>query len=126
MAIHLFSRLVREGKAIPRFGTGESLRDYTFVSDVVDGLVRALERPNGFQVYNLGNDSPISLNGLIQKLSIALGCAIEQDILGDQPGDVPRTWASIERAQRDLGYLPRVGLDDGLAAFVRWLDGQLA
>ncbi|MED5285158.1 MAG: SDR family NAD(P)-dependent oxidoreductase, partial [Planctomycetota bacterium] len=113
MAIHLFSRLAREGLPIPRFGSGESLRDYTYVTDVVDGLVQAIDRPNGFRIYNLGNDRPISLNGLIEKLATALGCEIHQDVLGDQPGDVPRTWASIERARAELGYSPSVNLEKG-------------
>jgi len=121
MAIHLFSKLALAGEAIPRFGGGESLRDYTYVEDVVAGIRAAIQRPCGFRIYNLGNDRPISLSGLIAELEKALGLQMTIDVQGDQPGDVPRTWASIDRAKAELGYRPEVVLQDGLERFAAWL-----
>lgn len=121
MAIHLFARLASEGIAIPRFGSGESVRDYTYVGDIVEGLIAAMENPCGYRVFNLGNDNPISLNALITRLGQALGSSIRVDDHGDQPGDVPRTWACIDRAQKELGYAPAVPLEAGLDRFVAWL-----
>lgn len=124
MAIHLFSRLALSGQAVPRFGSGRSLRDYTYVSDVVEGLIAASNRLDGFRIYNLGNDQPIELDALIAKLEKALGRPLEIDPQPDQAGDVPRTWADIRRAQEELGYAPQVGLDRGLAHFVSWLRAR--
>ena len=124
MAIHLFSRLALAGQAVPRFGSGRSLRDYTYVSDVVEGLIAASNRLDGFRIYNLGNDQPIELDALIAKLEKALGRPLEIDPQPDQAGDVPRTWADIRRAQEELGYAPQVGLDRGLAHFVSWLRAR--
>jgi UDP-glucuronate 4-epimerase len=121
MAIHLFARLALAGKSIPRFGSGESVRDYTYVGDIVAGLISAIENPRGFRVYNLGNDNPVSLNSLIESLGAALNHPIQVDVQADQPGDVPRTWAGIERAKDELDYRPMVTLNQGLAQFVRWL-----
>jgi UDP-glucuronate 4-epimerase len=126
MAIHLFARLASKGLAIPRFGTGESVRDYTYVADIVEGLIAAIEIPCGYRVFNLGNDNPISLNALIAHLGQALGSSIRVDSHGDQPGDVPRTWASIDRAKEELGYSPAVPLEAGLERFVAWLNQQSA
>lgn len=124
MAIHLFSRLALSGQAIPRFGSGSSLRDYTYVSDVVEGLIAASARLDGFRIYNLGNDRPIELDALIAKLQGALGLSMKIEALPDQAGDVPRTWADIRRAQEELEYSPEVGLDEGLAHFVAWIKSQ--
>ena len=84
----------------------------------------ASERPQGFQIYNLGNDSPIELDALIQKLERALGRTLRIQSLPDQAGDVPRTWADIDHARKELGYAPKVGLDEGLERFVAWLRAQ--
>ena len=94
------------------------------MSDVVEGLIAASARPQGFRIYNLGNDSPIELDALIQKLEKALGQTLRIDALPDQAGDVPRTWADIERAKEELEYSPKVGLDQGLERFVAWLRAQ--
>lgn len=126
MAIHLFARLASNGLPIPRFGTGETVRDYTYVADIVGGLIAAIENPCGYRVFNLGNDNPISLNALIAHLGQALGSSIHVDEHGDQPGDVPRTWASIDRAKKELGYSPAVPLEVGLERFVAWLKQQSA
>jgi UDP-glucuronate 4-epimerase len=121
LAIHKFARLALAGRAIPVYGDGSAERDFTYVSDIVDGVVRALDRCSGYAIYNLGRGKPVTLADTIGALESALGVAIERETLPLQNGDVPRTWAAIERANAELGYEPRVELDDGIAAFVRWL-----
>jgi UDP-glucuronate 4-epimerase len=121
MAIHLFARKALQGQAITRFGTGGSLRDYTYVGDIVRGLVAALDRPSSFQVYNLGSARPITLTGLLAALEEALGVSLVIEELGDQPGDVPATWACIDKARAELDWEPEVRLEQGLASFREWL-----
>ena len=121
MAIHLFAQKALAGQPIMRFGDGESLRDYTFVGDIVRGLIAALDRPRDFEVYNLGSGRPITLNGLLAALERALGEPLRIEEHGDQPGDVPATWASIGKARGDLGWEPQVALEQGLASFREWL-----
>jgi len=121
MAIHLFAERAIAGEAIPRFGDGESRRDYTFVSDIVDGFLLAMNnigRP--FTIYNLGNGNPVSLNELISMLGSALGADIVVEQLRDQVGDVPITWADVSLAKRELGYSASVSLLEGLKQFVAW------
>lgn len=120
LAIHKFARLMAEGKSIPVFGDGSMQRDYTYVDDIVAGIMRAIERCNGFAIYNLGNSSPISLGDLIAALESALGRRASVERLPLQPGDVTRTFADISLAVRDLGYAPKTTFAAGLARFVAW------
>lgn len=120
MAIHRFTRLIEGGQPVPVYGDGSSRRDYTYIEDVVDGIVRAALRPQGYQVYNLGNQEPVMLRDLVAMLGHALVKPVRVSHQPDQPGDVPTTYASIERATRHLGYQPRVKMRDGLREFVRW------
>ena len=121
LAIHTFARRALAGEAIPVFGDGSSERDFTFVSDLVDGILRALDRAEGFHVYNLGRGAPVTLNETIAALERALGVSIKREVHPLQAGDVPRTWAAIDLARAELGYEPRVDLDLGLREFVGWL-----
>jgi UDP-glucuronate 4-epimerase len=121
MAISRFTQCIIEGRPLPVYGDGTARRDYTYVDDVIDGVVRAIERPGGFEIYNLGTEETISLQSLIATLEASIG---KQAVLSrhpDQPGDVPVTRASIARAARDLGYAPRTALDDGIRRYVAWL-----
>jgi UDP-glucuronate 4-epimerase len=121
LAIHKFARLVLSGEPIPVFGDGSSERDFTFISDLVDGVLRALDRVEGFHVYNLGRGAPVTLNETIGALESALGIPVKRQALPVQAGDLPRTWASIDLAKAELGYEPRVDLREGLDEFVHWL-----
>jgi UDP-glucuronate 4-epimerase len=121
LAIHKFARLMLAGKPIPVFGDGNAERDFTFVTDLADGFLRALERAHGFNTYNLGRGEPVTVNETIAILERELGVSAERDHLPPQPGDAPRTWASIDRARRELGYEPMVNYEDGIRAFVSWL-----
>jgi UDP-glucuronate 4-epimerase len=91
MAIHKFSRMIMAGEPLPFFGDGSSSRDYTFVSDIVDGIVAALAKADGFRIYNLGGSDTTTLAGLVQGLEAALGRTARLDSQPDQPGDVPIT-----------------------------------
>ncbi|MGC6510786.1 MAG: NAD-dependent epimerase/dehydratase family protein [Myxococcota bacterium] len=122
MAIHLFADRIRKGLPITMFGDGSSMRDYTFVEDIVQGVVAALDRPMGYRIINLGNSSPIRLDGLIKAVSEAVGKKAIVNQLPDQPGDVPMTFASVDRATQLLNYQPNTPLLDGLKVFVTWLN----
>lgn len=121
LAIHAFSRAMLEGAEIAMFGDGTSGRDYTYIDDIVDGVVRAYERCDGFHVWNLGGSSPLSLAEMIRLIGEGLGVAPRVRIEPPQPGDVERTWADISRARRDLGWEPRVGFQEGLGRFLEWI-----
>lgn len=121
LAIHKFLRRMQRGDAIPVYGDGSSRRDYTYVGDAVDALCRALAyRASAYEIFNVGNDRTVSLAELIRALEDVLGRRARIDRLPPQPGDVPQTWASIDKARRGLGYAPCTSLHEGLAAFAAW------
>jgi UDP-glucuronate 4-epimerase len=125
LAIRKFATLMEAGKPIPVFGDGSMGRDYTFVDDTVAGALAALDYqfPPGetpFDIFNLGNSHPVSLNELIATLERVTGRAAIRDQRELQPGDVPITWASTDKAARMLGFHPATSLAEGLEKFVRW------
>jgi len=120
MAFRRFIESAMRGEAIKVFGDGLQTRDFTFVSDIVDGLVAATAAPAG-TVANLAGGSRVSLVEAIRTLEDAMGQPIEIEHVGLQAGDVRDTWASIDVAQEALGYNPKVGLAEGLAAEVDWI-----
>jgi UDP-glucuronate 4-epimerase len=124
LAIHKFTRLITEGKPIPVFGDGSSGRDYTYYSDVVDGILAALHYDCQYEAFNLGNSHPVSLNTMICTLESHLGQKATIQRLPDQIGDVPITFADISKAQRLLGYSPGVLFSDGIDAFIRWFSNH--
>jgi UDP-glucuronate 4-epimerase len=124
MAIHKFARLMLAGQPIPRFGDGSSLRDYTYVDDILDGVVKAVDRDDGFDVFNLGESQMNSLDQLVALLAKELGVTPRIEKLPDQAGDVPATCADITKSRRVLGYDPRVALPEGIRRFVQWLRAE--
>lgn len=126
MAIHRFTRLIDAGQEVEIYGDGRSQRDYTFIGDVVDGVLRALDRPQGYRVYNLGTNRTISLSGLVELISTRLGREPRIVRLPNQPGDVPLTYADISLARSELGYEPVTPLDEGIARFVHWYQKESA
>ncbi|MSR46570.1 MAG: SDR family NAD(P)-dependent oxidoreductase [Planctomycetes bacterium] len=126
MAIHKFARLMLAGQPIPRFGDGSSVRDYTYVDDILDGVVKSVDHDEGFGVYNLGESETHSLTDLLALLAAELGVAAIVDRQPDQPGDVPATCADITEARRVLGYDPKVPLKEGVRRFVGWLRAEIA
>jgi len=122
MAIAKFVRLIRDNQTITMFGDGNSARDYTFITDIVDGIYRSMERCHAYSIYNLGNSSPIALKDMIAAVGRACGKEPRIEVQGDQPGDVQLTCADITKANTELGYSPSTSLDDGLRGYLRWLD----
>jgi UDP-glucuronate 4-epimerase len=120
MAIHKFTDLLFRGRAVPLFGDGESRRDYTYVDDIVDGLVATLELAPGFEIINLGGAETISLAELVDLLAAELAVEPRIEYLPVQPGDVPITYADVSKAARLLAYSPRVPIREGLKRFVAW------
>lgn len=120
LAIHKFTRLMAEGHEIEMYGDGSSARDYTYVDDIVEGIVRAADRVRGFRIWNLGGSEPLPLTELVERIAASLGVVPRVRRLPQQPGDVERTWADVSRAGRELGWRPQVSFDQGLTAFVRW------
>jgi UDP-glucuronate 4-epimerase len=124
MAIHKFARLMQEGEEIEQFGDGGSARDYTYVGDIVEGVVRSLRRCSGYRILNLGGSQTLTLKELVQKIGDGLGVLPRVKQLPMQPGDVMRTWADITQAERELGWRPEVQIDDGLKQFLQWFREQ--
>ncbi len=124
MAIHHFARKILRDEPITMFGDGSTLRDYTYIGDIVQGLLAAVDRPLPCAVLNLGNTRPVRLDALIKALGQALGRPVRVERGGLQPGDVPLTWADVTLAQQLLGYQPRTTLEQGLAHFADWLRLQ--
>jgi UDP-glucuronate 4-epimerase len=124
MAIHLFARAILEGRPLRFHGDGTSSRDYTFIDDCVAGVVAAIDRAvrvPGYRIYNLGGSETTSLAELVERLEGAIGKRAILDRQPDQPGDVPRTFADVRRAQEELGYAPTVPVSEGIPRFVAWL-----
>jgi UDP-glucuronate 4-epimerase len=102
------------------FGDGTTKRDYTFITDIVEGIYCAIERCSGYRIYNLGESRTVELRTLIDLIAQCLGKEIRIERLPLQPGDVPITYADISRAQRELGYQPKVDIEHGVRLFVNW------
>ena len=115
---------VWKDEEIMQFGDGSTSRDYTYISDIVDGVIRSLDRPAGYQIYNLGNGSPVSLSSFIKLVEESVGTPAKIRIYPVQPGDVPRTCANITKAREMLGYDPRVSFADGIRRTVVWYQDR--
>lgn len=125
LAIHKFTRRIRRGEPIPVFGDGTTRRDYTYIDDIVAGVRAAMRYDaSAYEVINLGNDQTVTLSDMITTIEGALGMSARIDRRPEQAGDVPQTWASVEKAQRLLGYRPATVFPVGIARFVDWLRGQ--
>jgi UDP-glucuronate 4-epimerase len=121
LAIRKFAERMLRGDAIPVFGDGSALRDFTYVDDLIDGLVRALDTDLGFATLNLGAGRTVSVVEVIASLERALDRKAEIQWLPRQTGDVSRTWSDSSAARAALGYAPSVSLDEGIGRFVEWL-----
>jgi UDP-glucuronate 4-epimerase len=120
LAIFKFARLLSQGRPIPVFGDGSTARDYTYISDIVDGIMACTRQSFGYEVFNLGESQTVRLNRLIELLEQALGRKAIVDRQPLQPGDVPITYADISKAKANLGYQPKVGIEQGIPLFVEW------
>ena len=120
MAIHKFTRLIEGNERVPMYGNGQSMRDYTYIDDIIDGTMGAIYGNKGYEIYNLGESRTSRLSDLIRMLEEALGKKAIIEGLPEQRGDMPITYANIEKARRKLGYAPRVSMEEGIGQFVKW------
>jgi len=138
MSPMLFTDRISRGEAIDVFNHGNHSRDFTYVDDIVEGVVRTLDHPAApdpaydaqspnpgssnapYRVYNIGNDQPVQLLRFIELLEQHLGRTVAKNLLPMQPGDVPDTWADVSALRRDVGYAPSTPIEEGVARFVAW------
>lgn len=109
-----------------QFGDGSTSRDYTYISDIVDGVIRSLDRPAGYQIYNLGNGNPVRLSTFISLVEKSVGKPVKIRVCPEQPGDVPRTCADVTKARTMLGYNPKVSFAEGIRSTVNWYQERLS
>ncbi len=120
LAIHKFAKLIRARKPIPVFGDGSTARDYTYITDIVDGVMACTQKAFGYEIFNLGESQTVTLSRLIELLEAALGQRANLDRQSPQPGDVPITFADVSKARARLGYDPRTKIEQGIPLFVDW------
>jgi len=120
LAIYKFARLIDAGEPIPVYGDGSMMRDFTYIDDIIQGVVAAIGFCRGYEIFNLGESQPIRLNELIREIEKALGKKAIINRLPPQPGDVRRTFADITKAKNVLGYNPKTDIPAGLKNFVGW------
>jgi UDP-glucuronate 4-epimerase len=120
MALFKFSKLMLEGKPIDVYNSGAMRRDFTYIDDIVDGFVRAIERPLGYEIINLGNNNPVDLDDFISILEKEWGMTAEKNLMPMQAGDVKVTYADITKAKELLGYNPHTSVEEGIHNFVEW------
>jgi len=120
LAIHKFAALIHAGKPIPVFGDGSTARDYTYITDIVDGVMACTKKEFGYEILNLGESQTVTLSHLIELLEFALGKRAIINRQSTQPGDVPITFADISKARGKLGYHPQVKIAQGIPLFVDW------
>lgn len=120
LAIHKFTRLIEAGKPIPVFGDGSMMRDHTYIGDIIDGIIGAMNACSGYEIYNLGESRPVRLDELIKAIEKELGKKADIEHLPQQPGDVNITYADVNKAVNELGYAPKTPLEEGLKKFVEW------
>jgi UDP-glucuronate 4-epimerase len=127
MAPFIFARAVSAGDPIKVFNHGEMWRDFTYIDDIVDGILRALDRPATgtppHALYNLGNHRPEKLTDFIAQIEKALGRKAVMDMQPIQPGDVPTTYADIAASKQELGFEPRTPISEGIPRFIEWFRG---
>lgn len=123
LAIHKFSQLLAENKSIPIYGDGGTRRDYTFVADIIQGIRSAMEyNSSQYEIINLGNNQTVMLKDLIENLQAAFNMKMELTYQPVQPGDVPQTYANIDKAQKLLDYNSTTNIQEGLGKFAKWFN----
>jgi UDP-glucuronate 4-epimerase len=140
MALFLFTRAIVEGRPINVFNNGKMRRDFTYIDDIVEGVIRVADRPAEgnpewkgnepdpgssrapYRVYNIGNHQPVELEHFIRVLEKSLGRSAQKNMLPMQPGDVPETYADIDDLARDVGFSPATPIEEGIARFVTWFQ----
>jgi len=121
LAIHKFTRRILGGESIDMYGDGSSRRDYTYIDDIIDGMVTAIDRCAGYEIINLGDSQPVTLRDMITTIENACGVKAVINQCDPMPGDVQQTYANIDKAGKLLDYSPRVSFEDGIKQFVNWI-----
>jgi UDP-glucuronate 4-epimerase len=124
LAIHKFTKLIINDEEVPFYGDGTTERDYTYIDDIIDGVLCAIQwvedGQGRYEIFNLGESQTINLKQMVTTLEKALGRKAKLKVLPMQPGDVKRTYADITKAQKILGYRPITAFEDGIEKFVQW------
>jgi UDP-glucuronate 4-epimerase len=126
LAIYKFFNLIEQNKPIPVFGDGSTRRDYTYIDDILDGILKSIEHLKGYEIINLGESRTVKLSDLIALIEKVSGKTVRKEYFPMQPGDVIQTYADISKAKKLLGYDPKTDLESGLKRFYEWfiLEGQ--
>lgn len=125
LAIHKFARRIHDDQPIPVFGDGSTARDYTYVTDTLQGILACTRKEFGFEIFNLGESQTVKLSLLIELIENALGKKANIDRQPIQPGDVPITYADVSKAREMLDYHPQVKIEDGIPMFVEWFKSTV-
>ena len=121
LAISKFTERILAGETIQQYGDGTTARDYTYVEDIVEGILAATDyHESSFEIFNLGGSATTTLSELIKMVEEACGMKAQIEVVGDQPGDVPRTFADVTKAHELLGYSPKTPIADGIKKYVEW------
>ena len=128
LAIHKFTKMILEDKPIPFYGDGTTKRDYTYIDDIVDGILKSMNylfnNENVYEIFNLGESHVVSLKEMVETIESALGKKAILDIQPMQPGDVDKTYADISKAKAMIGYDPQTNFSEGIRKFVEWYKRQ--
>lgn len=124
MAIHKFTRMIKNGEAIPFFGDGSTARDYTFIEDIINGILATITADDQFAIYNLGNSEPVKLDELVHVIGERVGVDPILDRQDLPTGDVQQTFADVSRAKSRLDYMPSISIDEGVDRFVDWYESM--
>ncbi|MHB8482685.1 MAG: GDP-mannose 4,6-dehydratase [Nitrospiria bacterium] len=124
MAIHLFARAIFEEKPLPLFGDGTIKRDFTYIDDIIDGVILALNTPFDYEIFNLGESETTSIKRVIELLSKFIGKPAKVDYLPSAPGDMLVTYADTSKARHQLGYAPKIPIEQGVFKFVEYLKRE--
>lgn len=126
LAIHKFFKLMHEGKEITLYGDGSTRRDYTYVGDIVEGIMGAIKYDKTlYEIINLGNNQTVTLLGLVEMIEAASGIKAKKKFEEEQPGDVPQTWADSTKMKTLLGFSPSTSISEGLTKFVEWFRMEI-
>jgi UDP-glucuronate 4-epimerase len=125
LAIHKFVKAIDKGELVTLFGNGQTFRDYTYIDDIVNGIIGAIAyESDNFEIFNLGNTHTVSLIDLIQTIESIMGKKANIHFGPEQAGDVPYTWSNIEKSQQLLGYNPQTSINEGITHFVNWYKNK--
>jgi len=135
MALFKFTKAILEDKPIDVYNYGNMKRDFTYIDDIIEGVVRVIDNPPKgnpnwegrasesvapYKIYNIGRGHPVKLTDFIEAIEKALGKKAKKNLLPLQPGDVPSTWADTSDLEKDFGYKPKVDVEEGIKKFVNW------